>query len=286
MIRAIECCLLTVSVLAVSVLAASDTAADDLPTSRLPQDTLPAELSCDAIPLGLPSAPAIPADNALSQQRVALGRRLFFDGRLSADGTISCATCHMPASGFASPDRVAVGVGGAAGRRNSPSILNRVFGTTFFWDGRTATLEEQALQPIENPLEMATTVAAVLEKIRADAEYPTAFAAAYEDGLTAPNLARALASFERVLVSGGSPVDLFQAGGVSALTSHSAADCGYSRVVDNVGSATAGRTTPTTDSTTRASPGVPHLPIGDASKSPAGKRIGDGFTRRRCGTSP
>ena len=125
----------------------------------------------------------------------------------------------MPDNGFASPDRVAVGVGGAAGRRNSPSVLNRVFGTTFFWDGRAATLEEQALQPIENPLEMATTVAAVLEKIRADAEYPTAFAAAYEDGLTASNLARALASFERVLVSGRSPVDLFQAGDVSALTS-------------------------------------------------------------------
>ena len=186
---------------------------------RLPPDTLPAELSLEFIPAGLGSKRPIPDDNQLTSVRVALGRRLFFDGRLSADGTISCATCHMPENGFASPDAVAPGVGGAKGTRNSPSILNRAYGTSFFWDGRAATLEEQALQPIENPLEMATKVTTVLERLKEDPDCRAQFEAAYEDGMTAQNLARALASFQRVLLSGDSAVDRFRGGDFSALDS-------------------------------------------------------------------
>ncbi len=184
----------------------------------LPTDNLPSELSLAAIPTGLSGTRPVPEDNQLTVARVQLGRRLFFDGRLSQDGTISCASCHIPEQGFASSAVVAAGVGGSRGTRNSPTILNRAYGRAFFWDGRAATLEQQALQPIENPVEMATQVPAVLERLRADADYREQFTAAYDGGINADNLAKALASFQRVLLSGDSAVDRFQAGDFSALT--------------------------------------------------------------------
>jgi cytochrome c peroxidase len=191
---------------------------EETPSASLPKDTLPTKLELDTLPLGLTTRGTIPADNQLTTERVALGRRLFFDGLLSADKTVSCASCHLPEHGFAQPDAVATGVGGVKGTRNSPTIFNRVFGTSFFWDGRAATLEEQALQPIENPLEMATKVSTVLERLRLDATYVAQFNAAYGDGVSADNLAKALASFERVLLSGNSPADRFHAGEFSSLT--------------------------------------------------------------------
>ncbi len=175
------------------------------------------ELSVSTIPTGLGER-RVPENNPLNWERVELGRRLFFDGRLSRDGTVSCASCHIPEQGFSSSDSVAIGVDGARGTRNSPTLLNRAYGASFFWDGRAATLEEQALQPIENPLEMGTKVSVVLERLRADAEYPRQFSAAYDGGISAENLAKALASFQRVLLSGESAVDRFQGGDFSALT--------------------------------------------------------------------
>ncbi len=161
----------------------------------LPADTLPAELPLDQIPLGLTSAPAVPDDNELSTARVQLGRRLFFDGMLSSDGTVSCATCHLPDRAFTSPDTLAIGVGKAVGRRNTPTILNRAFGKSFFWDGRSPTLEDQALQPIENPLEMANKLPVVLDALREDVGYREQFAEAYEGGVTAENLGRCPGQF-------------------------------------------------------------------------------------------
>ncbi len=184
----------------------------------LPKDTLPVELPLDAIPSGLARNRVAPVDNELLPERVRLGRKLFFDPLLSADGTVACASCHDPQHGFASAEPRAVGIHGKVGTRNAPSLLNRAYGSSFFWDGRTATLEAQALEPIVNPVELGSQVQNVVTKLAADAEYRRAFAAAYEGGVTAENLGRALAAFERVLLSGDSLVDRFQAGDAAALS--------------------------------------------------------------------
>jgi cytochrome c peroxidase len=188
-------------------------AADEAKSVRpaLPKDTLPAELPLDVIPLGLePQRPAV-QDNQLTTQRARLGRRLFFDPLLSADRTLACATCHDPAHGFASSAPKSAGLLGRIGTRNAPSLWNRAYGKLFFWDGRAASLEEQALRPIENDKELGAGVDEVLRRISADDSYRQQFAAAYEGGVTPANLAKALASFQRVLLSGDSRVDRFQA---------------------------------------------------------------------------
>lgn len=184
---------------------------------RLPPDTLPAQLSLESIPLGLAPVRPVPTDNPLTLARVRLGRRLFFDPILSADGKVACASCHRPDRGFAGDGPVSVGVGGKRGRRNVPSLLNRAYGKTFFWDGREATLESQALRPIAHPDEMAGSVDEAVRRLREHAEYPRLFQAAFMSEVTAANLGRALASFERLLLDGGSRVDRFRAGDVAAL---------------------------------------------------------------------
>ena len=184
----------------------------------LPKDTLPAELALNAIPSGLAPVRVVPDDNRLLPERVELGRRLFFDPLLSADGSVACASCHDPQRGFASAAPRAVGIHGKVGTRNAPSLLNRAYGRTFFWDGRTATLESQAIEPIVNPVELGSQISDVLAKLAGNAKYRQAFAKAYDGGVTAENLGRALAAFERVLLSGDSQVDRFQAGHASALT--------------------------------------------------------------------
>ena len=177
--------------------------------SPVPADTLPKELPLDVIPLGLDKRPAN-ADNPLTAARVALGRRLFFDPILSHDGSVACATCHRPDHGFASPDARPRGIGGKEGTRRAPSLLNRAYGTAFFWDGRTKSLEEQALEPIANPVEMGSNVPDAVNRLKANAGYKEQFAATFDDGITPKNLGRALASFERVLLRGDSPIDRFR----------------------------------------------------------------------------
>jgi cytochrome c peroxidase len=185
--------------LAVTALVAAD----------LPKDTLPAKLPLDDIPLGLGPRPVV-KDNPLTAERVALGRRLFFDPILSGDRTIACASCHQPDHGFTSPDGKPRGIRGQPIDRRTPTLLNRAYGTSFFWDGRVATLEEQALKPIENPTEMGSSVAEAVMRLAEDKEYAAQFKAAFDDGATAANLGRALASFERVLLRGDSRVDRFR----------------------------------------------------------------------------
>jgi len=176
------------------------------------------------IPLGLPADTwsfYVPANNPLTAEKVALGKRLFFDPTLSADGKISCATCHQPERGFADAEPLAVGIGGRRGTRNSMSLLNVIFNPAQFWDGRTDTLEQQALEPLTHPDEMGNrSLTEVLERLQGDAEYRAGFRAAFgEKGeIDAARLAMALASYERTLVSGNSPFDRFQAGDVTALT--------------------------------------------------------------------
>jgi cytochrome c peroxidase len=177
--------------------------------SLLPKDTLPAKLSLDDLPLGLGLRP-VPKDSALTVSRVQLGRKLFFDPILSADLTVACASCHQPHHGFASAEPRPRGIRGQQLARRAPTLLNRAYGTSFFWDGSAGSLEEQALQPIEDPAEMGSSVADVVQRLRTNPAYAVQFAAAFDDGVTPANLAKALASFERVLLRGDSRVDRFR----------------------------------------------------------------------------
>jgi cytochrome c peroxidase len=124
--------------------------------------------------------PEVPEDNPPTQAKVELGRTLYFDTRLSTDGTVACATCHDPRHGFADGrgKKTSAGVGGALGTRNAPTVLNAAFLSEQFWDGRAATLEAQALQPLTNPVEHGfPDHAAVVARIREVGDYPAAFTA-------------------------------------------------------------------------------------------------------------
>ncbi len=186
--------------------------------SPLPKDTLPARLELNSVPYGLEGRPPTPKDNPLTEAKAELGRALFFDPILSVDRTFSCARCHDPEHGFASKEPRAIGVFGKQGTRNAPSLLNVAYHTSFFWDGRESRLETQALRPIENPLEMGSTVADVIQRLKADARYEAKFKEAFPDGVTAENLGRALASFQRTLLVGNSRVDRFRAAEASSLS--------------------------------------------------------------------
>jgi cytochrome c peroxidase len=186
--------------------------------SPVPADSLPPELAVDEIPLGLD--PRLDRnDNPLTAAKVRLGRQLFFDPILSADRTIACASCHQPAHGFSAGANGARGIGNRKTTRKAPTLFNRAYGSTFFWDGRETTLESQALRPIEDPAEMGARLPDVLERLRDHKEYSPRFAAAFPDGLTVANLGKALASFERVLLRGDSSIDRFRRQGqATALT--------------------------------------------------------------------
>lgn len=197
----------------------------DKPAARgkllpIPKDILPAKLDLKHIPAGLSKRRIIPKDNPLTAAKVELGRKLFFDGRLSGDGSVACASCHRPDRGFASQNARAVGIGGKIGPRNAPSLLNRAYGKSMFWDGRAATLEEQSLKPIASKLELGSSIKDVLKRLKADAGYVKRFKTAFGDSgeISADNLARALASFQRTLLLGDSPIDRFRGGDPTALT--------------------------------------------------------------------
>ena len=168
-------------------------------------------------PANFPQIP-IPADNPMTLQGVQLGRRLFYDPMLSGDSTQSCASCHLPQGSFTDNRKLSVGISGFAGRRSSMSLLNIAYATNgLFWDGRSKTLEEQALIPVEDPIEMHHTWPDVLEKLRDDPQYQTWFREAFGisscNDITKELAARALAQFERVLISSGtSKFDQFMAG--------------------------------------------------------------------------
>ncbi|MEO5657611.1 MAG: cytochrome c peroxidase [Nitrospiria bacterium] len=163
-------------------------------------------------------APPIPSDNPQTPQKIALGRMLFFDPRLSKDHTLSCATCHRPEAGFSNGQRVGTGVGGRLGARNVPSLWNVAYRTHLFWDGRADSLEQQALEPIQNPLEMASDLAEVVRTLREVPGYVEAFRDVFGTTVTADGIARSLAAFERTMLSNGSAWDRFMAGDDSALS--------------------------------------------------------------------
>jgi cytochrome c peroxidase len=164
-------------------------------------------------PLGLPPVP-IPSDNPPTAETIALGRKLFYDGKLSKGDTISCATCHNPALAFSDPRPLSTGVGGKLGTRNAPTVLNAAYFTTQFWDGRAPSLEEQALGPMANPVEMDQAHGISVQKIEADPVDRREFERAFGSGpVTIAKITMALASFERTLLSGDSPFDRYEYGG-------------------------------------------------------------------------
>lgn len=169
-------------------------------------------------PLGLDEYYPVPEDNGLTRERVELGRRLFFDRRLSADRTIACASCHRAEHAFSDTVPKAVGVYGRMGRRNAPALVNLAYARSFFWDGRTETLEEQVLRPIQDSLEMALPLEELVARLARDRAYRRGFHRAFGRGVSADNVARALASYVRTLRVGGSPVDRFRAGDTTALS--------------------------------------------------------------------
>ena len=176
-----------------------------------------------ALVLHLPQGvlePEIPKQNPLTPAKVELGRRLYFDKRLSADGTVSCATCHDPQKGFADGRAVAVGIKNQTGARNSPTVLYTGFNEVQFWDGRAPTLEEQAKQPLVNPVEMGQpSHDAVVKAVAALPEYGEGFTAAFGSReVTIERIAQAIASFERTLAPFTAPFDRFLAGEKQAIS--------------------------------------------------------------------
>ena len=176
------------------------------------------------IPLGL--VPILwPEDNSYTPEKAELGWLLFFDKRLSSDGSVSCATCHSPEHAYTDGRPVSTGIKGQKGGRSAPSVINRAYGAAMFWDGRAPSLEEQAKGPIANSIEMTNEKdaskahTAVIDRLRQVKEYKNRFKKVFgTEDFTIDQVAKAIATFERTVLSGNSPYDRFKAGDKKALS--------------------------------------------------------------------
>jgi cytochrome c peroxidase len=159
--------------------------------------------------------PSVPADNPQTVEGIALGRKLFFDPILSGDGTQSCASCHKPSNSFTDDRRLSIGIDGIAGTRNSMPIYNVAWNSDskFFWDGRATSMEHQALEPVTNPIEMHNTWENAVGSLQNSSEYPELFSKAFgTTKITKELTAKAIAQFERILISANSPFDRYLLG--------------------------------------------------------------------------
>ncbi|MBI1822156.1 MAG: c-type cytochrome [Nitrospirae bacterium] len=195
----------------------------------LPHDGFGAEGQGDSIqppiPLGLEeSAFYVPKDNPMTRERVELGRFLFFDRRLSKDNSIACASCHIPALAFTDGQAVSSGIKHLQGGRSAPTVINRGFSKIQFWDGRAATMEEQAVGPLINPVEHGFgDHGEVVAKLRGIEGYGKEFKKAFgTDVITIGAVGKAIASFERTVLSGNSPADQYDSEGKEDAISDSA----------------------------------------------------------------
>jgi cytochrome c peroxidase len=175
------------------------------------------------VPVGLqPLTPKIyvPASNPITKGKYELGRQLYFDPRVSLDGTVSCATCHNPAKGWTDGMNVSIGISGQTGSRSAPSVLNTVYGKTMFWDGRAPSLEGQAQGPVQNPIEMGKqSYKEIIDRLRTIPTYTEAFQKVFGTNVNLDSMAKAIATFERVAaLSGNSKYDKYNAGDNKALT--------------------------------------------------------------------
>lgn len=181
----------------------------------------PSLSAAETTPRGLP--PVVhPQDNPASDAKIALGKQLYFDPRLSRDQTISCASCHDPAKGWSNGERFATGFNKQVGGRNSPTIINSCYNRFQFWDGRAPTLEHQALGPIQNPIEMAMSLGDVVARLNKIEGYRRQFQAVFGTDVTEEGIAKAIAAYERTVVSGDAPYDRFVAGDKTALSESAA----------------------------------------------------------------
>ncbi len=196
--------------------------ADAGPLSEMPPPVsagarVPAPTAADAS-LRLQKVP-MPKDNVNTPARVELGKVLFFDPRLSGNGATSCASCHNPGLGWSDGLKTAVGMHGVVLGRATPTIVNTAFNTQFMWDGRKKSLEDQALGPMKAPDEMNTDFPAVIARLATIPAYRALFAKAYPgEEVGEETLAKAIAAFERTIVSNSSPFDRWLAGDTKALT--------------------------------------------------------------------
>jgi cytochrome c peroxidase len=166
-----------------------------------------------AAPLGLPPVP-VPANNPVTAEAIALGRKLFYDRNLSNQSTLSCASCHLPSHDFSDPRNVSLGFHGAHGTRNAPTVLNAAYLPYQFWDGRASSLEAQVIGPTFNPVEMDNTARGVVANLEKNPEYPALFQKAFgTPDITIERIQNAIASYERTLLSGNSAFDRYEYGG-------------------------------------------------------------------------
>ncbi len=165
----------------------------------------------------LPPVP-VPPDNPQTDAKIRLGMQLYFDTRLSADNTISCAKCHDPNTGWVNHGATDTGIKGQVGGRNSGTIIDAAYMRYQFWDGRAATLEEQALGPIHNPIEMGETLENVVRKLNAIPGYRRQFQEVFGTDASTDGIAKAIAAFERTIISGPSPYDRYMAGELAAMS--------------------------------------------------------------------
>jgi cytochrome c peroxidase len=160
----------------------------------------------------------LPQAVKVNSSKVSLGKRLYFDKRLSGDETLSCASCHDLTKGGTDQERVSTGIRGQKGGINAPTSFNALFALAQFWDGRAASLEEQAGGPPLNPIEMGATWEQIVGRLEADEAFATEFRAAYPEGITPDTITHAIAEFERTLITPNCPFDLFLKGDQGALS--------------------------------------------------------------------
>lgn len=166
----------------------------------------------------LPTAIPTPATNLNYAKKVELGKLLYFDGRLSKNGQVACAFCHNPLTGFADPRQTSIGVDGKIGGRQAPTVFNTAFNRVQFWDGRAGSLEEQAIGPIQNPVEMAETHETVVTKLKKIKGYQEQFRTVFGTDVNLQGIAEAIAAFERTVISTNSAFDKYVAGNQQAMS--------------------------------------------------------------------
>jgi len=168
-------------------------------------------------PPGLPPVP-IPEDNPMTVEKVELGKMLYFDPRLSGDNSVSCSSCHMPEHGYAELKPLSQGIDNHTGPRNANTVINTAYATRLFWDGRAKDLESQASAPIENLIEMGSEMNTVVADINNISEYKQRFMQVFGEPASKETITKAIAAFERTIVSGNSPYDKYQNGDETAMS--------------------------------------------------------------------
>lgn len=187
------------------------------PSGHAPHGTI--TIDGNTVPDIGPLSTAIPqpATNLNYAAKLELGKQLYFDGRLSKNGAISCAFCHNPGTGWADPRQTSIGIGGGVGGRQAPTVLNTAFNHLQFWDGRARSLEEQAIGPIHNPIEMGETPEAVVAKLNKIKGYQQQFRNVFGTDVNLQGIAEAIAAYERTVISTNAPFDKYMAGDQQAM---------------------------------------------------------------------